>query len=381
MRFVRFLLTLTSIILMIAGSIIAIQRQFATRAYWIAYTDRDAVSRQNIDIFIMEANGDDRRQLTFDPYEDLNPTWSPDGFWLLFESRREWYYNLYKIRFDGKLLTPLTDSRNGEHNRSAAWSPDGEQIVYVVETWQTSDLFIMDKNGRHRYQLTTLEGVESSPQWTPDGAWIVFVGAVQYELRQARELYKVRPDGSDLTPLTSLGKDVYNPSLSPDGRWLTFVTRGVQSWDIFILNMASGEIQTLVSNPVNDNSPVWSPEGDYLTYVTTPSGTSHLYRIDPDGGNVRLLAYNVVQTHKPTWSPYGDWLIFSSYRRGRFELYRVRPDGSDLELLAPTYEESVASWSAGFELPARAYSPPVLGLGLLILTLLGPSYVVRRFLR
>jgi len=119
-----------------------------------------------------------------------------------------------------------------------AWSPDGEKIVFRGclfndEYSNAFELFVVDKDGNNLRQLTNLpqniswwrllltpsteqpkykeQHASSSPKWSPDGKWIVFVSF--------ENIYKVRPDGSDLTLLV---KHAAYPTWSPDGKMISY---------------------------------------------------------------------------------------------------------------------------------------------------------------
>jgi Tol biopolymer transport system component len=88
-------------------------------------------------IWIMNADGSDRRRITPPGQVWTHPQWSPDGSLLLIQSYNEGgrangiSSDLYTIRPDGSGLTAITRTRKGEHSFSGDWSPDGGRISYV----------------------------------------------------------------------------------------------------------------------------------------------------------------------------------------------------------------------------------------------------------
>jgi len=73
------------------------------------------------DLFLMNPNGSDLRQLTFDPADDLQPTWSPDGKQIAFVSLRDGNKEIYTIHVDGTHLSRLTHTAGDE--TEPAWKP------------------------------------------------------------------------------------------------------------------------------------------------------------------------------------------------------------------------------------------------------------------
>jgi len=64
--------------------------------------------------------------------------------------------------------------------------------------------------------------IGSSPVFTPDGEWIVYVGRTT----KGQRLYRVRPDGSGRTPLGAGTSEEDHPAVSPDGRFVAYVVTG-----------------------------------------------------------------------------------------------------------------------------------------------------------
>ena len=120
-------------------------------------------------IFIMNADGKERRNLTGDTNlkYNLNPTWAPDGRRIAFQSQRPFEgYDIYVITAEGKNLKQLTQEGN---NRMPAFSPDGRKIAFASNREGDFNIYLMDTNGRNVVKLTTTPpGTENiSPSWLP----------------------------------------------------------------------------------------------------------------------------------------------------------------------------------------------------------------------
>ena len=104
-----------------------------------------------IGLFIAGADGADERPLLTSSDVDYDPTWSPDGTWIVFTSDRAGSADLYRVKPDGTGLERLTESP--AYDDQAAFSPDGKQLVFVTtRNGGTADLWTMDVQTRSRVQ-------------------------------------------------------------------------------------------------------------------------------------------------------------------------------------------------------------------------------------
>jgi TolB protein len=133
----------------------------------IAYASDRAGSS---DVWIMDANGEDPRQVTFDHADDWWPTWSPDGRRLAFMSDRDGDVSVYVIDVDGTNEHRLVP----EAVSVPAWSPDGRSIAVVDGL--TGEVYLVAADGSTRRRLTTSRGGNFAPSWSPDGTRLILGG-------------------------------------------------------------------------------------------------------------------------------------------------------------------------------------------------------------
>jgi Tol biopolymer transport system component len=129
------------------------------------------------------------------------------------------------------------------------WSPSGEWIVFSCGLDDRRELFLVRPDGSNLYQLTNNTISDNAPRWSPDGEWIAFYAEkkdIQWiSADNDAEIYIIRPDGSDQRRLTSnKRRDVY-PDWSPDGQSIIFVSDRASegfpsSNDIYTTLIASG---------------------------------------------------------------------------------------------------------------------------------------------
>jgi Tol biopolymer transport system component len=132
-------------------------------------------------IHVINVDGTSDHQLT-NYSDDFRPLWSPNGTKILFRSRRDGNYEVYVMNPDG------SDQRNISTNAATdddqAWSPDGEEIVFVSDrdagpdeqehVYRRRELYTVNVDGSRLIRIT-YDSYASSPAWSPDGLWIVYI--------------------------------------------------------------------------------------------------------------------------------------------------------------------------------------------------------------
>ena len=139
-----------------------------------------------------------------------DPTWSPDGKYILFASDMDGPVQLYTIRVNGKELHQVSNLP-AIRGRSD-WSPDGKFIVtYSGEPWKR-EVYIMNADGTNARVLSPAGGNSQGPSFSPDGQWVAFT-AYYDKLGDDNgcEIYIVRVDGTDLRRLTNNDYCDYQP--------------------------------------------------------------------------------------------------------------------------------------------------------------------------
>lgn len=172
----------------------------------IAYRVNPRADSDEADIWVMRVDGTGRRNLTRSP-EDSNwaPTWAPDGR-IVYSSMRgsPGQPQLWTMAADGSDRRLVGDG----WCEYASTSPDG-RYVCSAGSGGSYDLVIVDGDG-DRVDLTSTPETEFGAAWSPDGEWIVF----GRDLGERWELRRIRADGTDDQAVAHEG--VF-PAWGPDG--------------------------------------------------------------------------------------------------------------------------------------------------------------------
>jgi Tol biopolymer transport system component len=297
----------------------------------IAFTVND---RGWSEIWLMASDGSERRRLTevepadSDAAGSTSPAWSPDGTQLAFAARigREEdprLTELYVMRADGTDRRRLT--KNHALDGLPTWSPDGERIAFtrIAEPGTASagsGIVVIDVESGREEQITdvALPSFDLSPAWSPDGSEIVFTRGAPSggSVHPSTALYLIRPDGSGLRKLADDGSE---PAWSPDGSRISFTSyrdsfgqtcfhECSTSGEIYVLDVGSGgEVERLTRSRANDSSPAWSADGASIAFVSDRSNPSdhenEIYVMTTTGRDPRRITENKVWDLEPAWQP------------------------------------------------------------------------------
>ena len=166
-----------------------------------------ANSERNL-IMLMDRNGQNAENIP--GVEGWDPTWSPDGKYLLFASDMDGTIQLYTIRAHGKELKKISNLP-AIRGRSD-WSSDGRYIVtYSGGPWKR-EVYIMNADGSNAHVLSPVGGNSQGPSISPDSGWVTFTAYFDHpDDDHGCEIYIMRIDGTDLRRLTDNDYCDYQP--------------------------------------------------------------------------------------------------------------------------------------------------------------------------
>jgi len=216
---------------------------------------------ENFDLWIMNSDGTDNRQITTDAFIEEFPVFSRDGRYVLFRSDRAGSKNIWKVDADGNNLKQLTDGTAGDSDPDG--TPDGQWVVFSSRrAGAKSTLWKVPINGGTPVQLTDY------PSWgslvSPDGKTIVCM--IGNDSGKPPKLALVSIDGGAPTKTFDIPPNLAVWKWAPDGTSITYAV-GFSSSGFTILKQSldGSKPMELVKNKDNQIYDfVWTPDGKQL---------------------------------------------------------------------------------------------------------------------
>lgn len=178
----------------------------------------ESASEERAGVYTIHVDGSNRQRLTS---HGSSPTWSPDGEEIAFVSGKTGSGQIYVVNADGKNLRQLTSTVGPDRwpgwppkgNATPAWSPDGETIAFT--SWRNGDpdIFVMDKDGLRQRQLTASDERDIYPVWSPFGRYLLFQS--DRNQKMTAEIFIMKRDGSAAQPLTNYTRGDVLPAWVP----------------------------------------------------------------------------------------------------------------------------------------------------------------------
>jgi formylglycine-generating enzyme required for sulfatase activity len=246
----------------------------------------------SLDIWKMNANGENLQQLTKDEHADADPRFSPSGKRIMYTSLRYGFPQVWMMHADG------SDPQHVTEGSQAAWSADGKSIVFIrddqayirelgsgesgsVDQWRVTPeewrrcgvpawspdgkqvavasrhlerigIFLLNTDGTVHRQLQT-EDACCTPQWSSDGGQMVF----QTDKGHIHLFYT--EDGTE--EQVTFGADIqHDARFSPDGSMVAFCRAPSEDgpWQIWITDLESDDLDSIqITNQGSNRLPDW----------------------------------------------------------------------------------------------------------------------------
>src|SRR3984957_10461213 len=228
------------------------------------------------EIWMMDYDGSNQRQLTHQSSISLSPRISPDGSRLAFRSLTKTGWDI--LMYSTALNRLVSFAHFGGTNLCPSWSPDGARLAFSSSRGGHSAIYVCDATGGNLQPMTT-----GLPQ-----------------------IYTMEADGTNQQRMTDQGYAV-SPNWSPNGQFLTLAwirkygPGEPGSSDIYLMDIASKQWVQLTHDGGRNVSPSWAPDGRHIVFQSSRSGKEEIWMMLADGTKLHQLTFTGRNT-QPNWS-------------------------------------------------------------------------------
>lgn len=257
------------------------------------------------EIWVMDYDGANQREVTSLKGISLTPRWSPDSSriaFTCFEPARNGVVSPQICMFSMVSGKMISWPRWSGTNSSPAWSPDGSKIMFMSSMQGNPDLYVADSNGGHPKRLTFSVGVNTSPAWNPKtGQEVVFVSDRAGSGHP--QLYTMSVDGTNIEKIALEDAGyVIDPAWSPNGQLIAFSwQRPDGNYDIYVMDISTHSLVQLTRDTGRNERPCWAPDGRHIAFESTRTGSRQIWSMLADGSEARQLT-KTGSNESPSWS-------------------------------------------------------------------------------
>jgi hypothetical protein len=199
-----------------------------------------------------------------------------------------------------------------------------------------SRLEILDlQTGRRQFLFASAQPFEA-PNWTPDGAALIYNVSGRSEGWGALRRFDLTTHQSSPIETGSANKANNDHVLSFDGRMLgvSHQSAAHKGQSVISTLPVQGGTPKLITPQAPSYLHGWSPDGKFLVYTAGRNNEFNIFKIPANGGEEVQLTHTKELNDGPEFTPDGRYIYFNSARTGKMQLWRMGPNGENQEQVA-----------------------------------------------
>jgi TolB protein len=251
------------------------------------------------EIWVMDYDGANQKQVTSLRSIVMNPALSPDGTRLA--------YSTFTPGPSIRVLSTQTGRQLPFYNQRASlnatpeFTADGKILFASTAGGGGPNIFISNQDGTGLQRVSSGRAVDMQPRVNPKNPNEIAFTSGRGGLPQ---VYRMNMDGTDITRLSAGDGEAVQPAWSPNGQFLAFSwTRGFApgTYNVFVMDVASRTTVQLTHGAGRNENPVWAPDGRHLVFSSNRAGGTQIWTMLADGTGLKQLT-TMGKNEMPVWS-------------------------------------------------------------------------------
>jgi TolB protein len=207
------------------------------------------------------------------------------------------------------------------------------RVVFVDETGPKTHrikrLAIMDQDGANTRYITRGDDLVLTPRFNPSTQEITYMSYGQ----EGPRVYLLNIETGQRETVGNFPGMTFAPRFSPDGQRVIMSLQQGGNANLFTMDLRSKQTTRLTDTPAIDTAPCYSPDGKYICFESDRGGSPQIYVMGAGGGAAQRISFGEGHHSTPVWSPRGDYIAFTGQAGGQFSIGILKPDGSGERVL------------------------------------------------
>ena len=225
-----------------------------------------------------------------------------------------------------------------------AWSPLGDLIAFQSDRAGSAnfDIWVIPPTGGTATPITTSpDPWDTGPCWSPDGTQIAF----HSHRGGHRDVWRIPVAGGPAIAVTDDPEPDGSPSWSPDGSTLAIYSDRTGNWDIWLVDVLTGALTQFTTDPADDWSQEYGSDGCAIVCTSFRSGYD-VWVLPLDGRPDYQVTFYAGWDGQPSFSPDCSMIAFHSDRGGNADIWIIPAEGGEaLQVTSDPASDMVPTWS------------------------------------
>lgn len=251
------------------------------------------------EIWAMDYDGNNQRQVTFYKSITIMPTISPDGSKLAFTTFAKGQPGIVEIdTITGREIRFY--NQQASMNATPNFTPDGKEVFYSsTAAGGKAQIYASNLDGTNFRRISVANAIQVEPKINPKNpSELAFVTGPKNQ-----QIFRMNTEGGNVERLTNGEGEASNPAWHPDGQHLLFSwTRGYATgnFNVFLMDVATHEFDQLTSGAGKNENPNWGPDGRHIVFMSTRTGRKEVWTMLANGTQLTRLT-STGNNEYPVW--------------------------------------------------------------------------------